>query len=122
MAERKLELVKVEAAATEQVSGASRRYVHDAYAAKHFRDAARKVALRMRKMVEDDAQWEALRPREQVAVAGMILDRAYGRVESISQEDKSAPQESINALPDHLRSLAGMLALPEMKNATKAKK
>jgi hypothetical protein len=52
----------------------------------------------------------------------MILDRAYGRVESISQEDKSAPQESINALPDHLRSLAGMLALPEMKNATKAKK
>jgi hypothetical protein len=120
MAERKLELVKVEAAATEQ--GAGRRYVHDAYAAKHFRDAARKVALRMRKMVEDDAQWEQLRPREQVAVAGMILDRAYGRVESISQEDKSAPQESINALPDHLRSLAGMLALPEMKNATKAKK
>jgi hypothetical protein len=122
MAEPKLELVKIEAATTEQVSGAARRYVHDAYAAKHFRDTARKLSLRLRKMVESDEQWDALRPREKVALADLILNRAYGRVETISQEDKSAPQESVGALPEHLRSLAGLLALPELKNSAKAEK
>lgn len=119
---RKLELVKLEADAQAQESGSARRYVHDAYAAKHFRDAARKLSHRLRVLVEDDAKWNDLRPREQVAVADLILNRAYGRVETVSTEEKTMPQTADGSLPDHLRALSGLLALPEMKNAEKAKK
>lgn len=119
---RKLELVKIQAEAKEQETGPARRYVHDAYAAKHFREAARKLSHRLRMIVEDDAQWEQLRPREQVAVADLILNRAYGRVETVSTEEKTMPQSSDGALPDHLRALSGNLSLPELQNTEKAKK
>lgn len=125
----KLELVKLDLGEggdgdAGDSKSAPRRYEHDAYAQKLIRETGRRAARRFFQMVDNDAFWEGLSPRVQAKLIEMALDRAYGKVETVTAEEKSAAGqqgEIAGALPSHLRALAGSLTLPEMAKASRAK-
>lgn len=120
----KLELVKIEPQ-PETGGGKSerhRRYELDQRAHKHFQAAGSKAAHRLRMLLENDAAFEALGPRNQLAVISLALDRAYGKTETVTAEEKALPAENTAALPNNLRQIAAGLSLPEMQNAKKAEK
>jgi hypothetical protein len=122
VSERKLELVKVEFDKAETASPLGRRYVPDSYAAKNLREAGRRASMKLLQMVENESIWESLPDRVKVQVITMALDRAYGRVETLTSDLKVAEPEDGGGVPAHLRALAGSLALPELKNVAKAEK
>jgi hypothetical protein len=121
----KLELVKLEVdPATESAPAGmrGRRYEQDVYAARNIREAGRRASMKLLNMLDNEAIWESLPDRVKVQVITAALDRAYGRVETATAEEKAAAvgEEPVGALPAHLRALASSLLLPEMAKAKRA--
>ena len=94
----------------------------DQRAHKHFQAAGSKAAHRLRMLLESDAAFEALGPRHQLTVISLALERAYGKAETVTAEEKALPAENTASLPNNLRQIASGLALPELQNARKAEK
>jgi hypothetical protein len=122
----KLELVKVEPEANKAEryeTERMRRYEQDAYALRNIREAGRRASMKLLHMLENEAEWEGLAPRVRMQVIELALTRAYGRVETVTAEEKaaSAGTEVVGALPSHLRALAASLVLPELAKAGRAK-
>lgn len=100
------------------------RYAMDAASAKLVKETGRRAVLRMFDLLSDEEKWASMGTRNQLALLDMAINRAFGRVESVSAEAKLADSktEVAGALPQHLRALAGTLSLPELQGAKAAKK
>ena len=120
----KLELVKIEPskAAGPEPESRGKRYEQDVYAARNLREAGRRASMKLLNLLDNEALWESLPDRVKVQVITVALDRAYGRVETLTAEEKAAGpgDETVGALPSRLRELAGSLALPELAKAKRA--
>lgn len=80
-------------------------------------------------MLTNDAVWDRLKPSEQLRAIDTAMDRAYGRVESLSAEtklnaDEASDEGVAGLLPQALADVAKKVLLPEMakhKSATEDK-
>lgn len=99
------------------------RYAMDTVSQKLLKETGRRAALRLFKLLGEDAEWEAVGPRNQIALIELALTRAFGRVETVTADEKlSNDKDTVSgALPSHLRALAGSLDLPELRGAKAAK-
>lgn len=100
------------------------RYAIDPASLKILKEAGRRAALRLFDMITKDETWENLNDRSRIVLLELALNRAYGKVETITVEEKALEQtkpEIAGALPHHLRALAGMISLPELQGAKAAK-
>jgi hypothetical protein len=118
----KLELVKVQPEPDRAAEARAKRYEQDVYAMRNLREAGRRASMKLLNMVENEAIWEALPDRVKVQLITLALDRAYGRVETVTAEEKATAgsDEVVGMLPAHLRALAGSLSLPEMAKSKRA--
>lgn len=119
-------LTVVASAPEDQVrkAAATDRYSIDAGSVKLLKETGRRAVLKMFDMLADEEQWKSMGPRNQMALLEMAMNRAFGRVETVTAEAKLADSTSeiAGALPHHLRLLAGTLNLPELQGAKSAKK
>jgi len=119
-------LVVVSETPEDKIAKASKeqRYALDSASAKLLKETGRRAAMRLFNLLGDDDKWDAVGPRNQIALLDLALNRAFGRIETVSAEAKLMDDKSeiAGALPNHLRALAGTLALPELQGARAAKK
>lgn len=101
-----------------------RRYALDTASAKLLKETGRRAAMRLYEMLGQDEKWDQIGPRNQIALIDLALNRAFGRIETVTAETKLMEDktEVAGALPNHLRALAGSLVLPELQGAKAAKK
>jgi hypothetical protein len=80
--------------------------------------------MRLFELMGDDDKWSEVGPRNQIALIDLALSRAFGRIENVTAEAKLMDDktEVAGSLPNHLKALAGTLALPELQGAKAAKK
>ena len=118
----KLELVKITPETGPAAEARAKRYEQDVYAMRNLREAGRRASMKLLNMVENQAIWDVLSDRVKIQLITLALDRAYGRVETVSAEEKavSSTTEIVGILPAHLRALAGSLALPELAKSRRA--
>lgn len=107
-----------------QKAGKDQRYALDSTSAKLLKETGRRAAMRLFNLLGDDDKWDQVGPRNQIALIDLALNRAFGRIETVTAETKLMEDktEVAGALPNHLRALAGTLALPELQGAKSAKK
>lgn len=107
-----------------QKVGKDQRYALDSTSAKLLKETGRRAAMRLFNLLGDDDKWDQVGPRNQIALIDLALNRAFGRIETVTAETKLMEDktEVAGALPNHLRALAGTLALPELQGAKSAKK
>lgn len=119
----------VETAPVHKNKAVSNRYTMDEYAATNIYESGRKASLRLHAMLTNDAVWDRLKPSEQLRAIDTAMDRAYGRVESLSAEtklnaDEASDEGVAGLLPQALADVAKKVLLPEMakhKSATEDK-
>lgn len=99
------------------------RYAMDTVSQKLLKETGRRAALRLFALLGEDEKWEQVGPRNQIALIELALTRAFGRVETVTADEKLVgDKDSVaGALPSHLRALAGSLDLPELRGAKAAK-
>lgn len=119
-------LVVVAQSPEDKVSFAAReqRYALDSASAKLLKETGRRAAMRLFELMGDDDKWSEVGPRNQIALIDLALSRAFGRIENVTAEAKLMDDktEVAGSLPNHLKALAGTLALPELQGAKAAKK
>lgn len=100
------------------------RYAMDSVSQKLLKETGRRAAMRLFAMLGDDDKWDKVGPRNQIALMELALNRAFGRVETVTAEEKLVSDKDTvsGALPSYLRSLAGTLDLPELRGAKAATK
>lgn len=100
------------------------RYAMDTVSKKLLKETGRRATMRLFNMLGDEEKWEALGPRNQLAAIEVALTRAFGRVETVTADEKltEGKDKDTGALPGHLRALAATLDLPELRGAKAATK
>ena len=107
-----------------QRAAVQHRYAMDTVSQKLLKETGRRAALRLFEMLGNEEKWEQVGPRNQIALVELALNRAFGRVETVTADEKlgSDKDNVAGALPNHLRALAGSLDLPELRGAKAATK
>lgn len=100
------------------------RYAMDTVSQKLLKETGRRASLRLFDILGNEEKWEALGPRNQLAAIEVALTRAFGRVETVTADEKLNDDKGkdTGALPGHLRALAATLDLPELRGAKSATK
>jgi hypothetical protein len=100
------------------------RYAMDTVSQKLLKETGRRAALRLFALLGEDDKWDQVGPRNQIALIELALTRAFGRVETVTADEKLVGDKDTvaGALPSHLRALAGSLDLPELRGAKSATK
>lgn len=100
------------------------RYAMDETSRKLLKETGRRAAMKLFEFMNDNEKWDQVGPRNQIALLELALNRAFGRVETVTADEKIADDKDnvAGALPSHLRLLAGKLDLPELRGAKAATK
>ena len=107
-----------------QRAAVKHRYAMDETSRKLLKETGRRAAMKLFEFMNDDEKWSQVGPRNQIALLELALNRAFGRVETVTADEKMATDSDAvaGALPSHLRLLAGKLDLPELRGAKAATK
>lgn len=99
------------------------RYAMDNVSQKLLKETGRRAAMRLFEMMDNTEKWDSIGPRNQLSLIELALNRAFGRTETVSVDEKiGSDKETVaGALPSYLKSLAGSLDLPELRGAKAAK-
>lgn len=100
------------------------RYAMDTVSKKLLKETGRRATMRLFNMLGDEETWGSLGPRNQLTAIEVALTRAFGRVETVTADEKltEGKDKDTGALPQHLRALASQLDLPELRGARSATK